>query len=541
MKNFEIIVSLLGVLSVLAVLANRYKLPYPVLLVGAGLLIGIVPGVPVIRLHPDVVFLLFLPPLLYDASATVSWHEVKAHRGQISLLAIGLVFFTVGAVACVVHFGLPGFGWPVSFVLGAVLAPPDAVAAAGVTQGLGLPRRLTTILEGESLVNDASALIVFRYALGAVLSGSFVFWEAGLHFVLMGVGSLALGLAVGYAFSWLHQRVADPTVTTVLTLLVPFAAYLLGEHLNLSGVLTVVTAGLFMAWHAHKIYPVQVRLQKSNFWKVLIFVLNGFVFVLIGLQLPALLQARALGAYQWSFLLGYGLLLSAVVLLVRFVWLFAVGYVGFRYRRWRGRRQPRAGRQRKELAVLSWAGMRGVVSMATVLTIPRTLPGGQPFPQHMVLVFFTFFVLVFTLLLQGITLPWLVRRLRLQAPPSKAQAAARNLRQALAQRSLAFIDQTLAAETPAWLVQNLRGAFAGPQAGLEAAVASLDIAPRPTASGTAFQQVLRHHLAVVQAQQTFLVEWRQRGTFAEESIHHLEQELDIVVLALEAQTAALAR
>lgn len=539
MKNFEIIVSLLAVLSVLAVLAKRYHLPYPVLLVGAGLLIGLLPGVPVIRLHPDVIFLLFLPPLLYDASATISWHEVKAHRGQISLLAIGLVFFTVGAVACLVHFGLPGFGWPVSFLLGAVLAPPDAVAAASVTQGLGLPKRLTVVLEGESLVNDASALIVFRYALGAVLSGSFFLWQAGLHFLLMGVGSLAVGLAVGYAFSWLHQRVSDPTVTTVLTLLVPFAAYLLGEHLQLSGVLTVVTAGLFMAWHAHKIYPVRARLQKSSFWKVLIFMLNGFVFVLIGLQLPALLQAKALGQYSWSFLLGYGLLLSAVVLLVRFVWLFAVGFVAFHYRRWRGRVQPRAGRQRKELAVLSWAGMRGVVSMATILTVPRTLPNGQPFPQHMLIVFFTFFVLVFTLLLQGMTLPWLVRALRLQSPASKTQTDARNLRQALAQRSLAFIDERLSPEIPAWLVQHLKAAFASPQAVPETAFDNT--MPPVMASGESFQLLLRQHLTVIETQQGFLVDWRQRGTFGEDSIHHLEQELDIVVLALQAQTAVMAR
>jgi CPA1 family monovalent cation:H+ antiporter len=535
MKNFGIIVLLLALLCAVAVLARRQKLPYPVLLVGAGLLLGMVPGVPIIRIHPDVVFLLFLPLLLYDASATISWHDLKRHRRQISLLAVGLVLATVGAVAALAHWLLPGVGWPVAFVLGAVLAPPDAVAAAGATQGLGLPKRITAVLEGESLINDASALIVFRYALGAALSGTFALWEAGWHFAWLSVGSLALG----YAGSWLHQRISDPTITTVLTLLLPFGAYLVGEHLELSGVLTVVTTGLFVAWRAHRIYPVRARLQKDEFWKVISFVLNGLVFLLIGLQLPAILQARAMAAYAWSDLLRYGLLLSAAVIAARFAWVFGLGFVSYHIRRWRGIRQPRAGRQRREQLVLAWAGMRGVVSLATVLTLPRTLPNGQPFPQLLLVVALTFFVLVFTLLVQGSTLPWLVRWLRLAQPITKGPAAERRLRQALAQRSLHFIDEKLADETPAWLVQHLREVFARP-CPLEVAVAA-PAAPAAAAPSGFFQQTLREHLHVMRAQQAHLADLRQRDAFGEESIRHLEQELDIVVLALELQTAALGR
>ena len=264
----------------------------------AGIGIGLVPGLPHITLNPEIVFLVFLPPVLYAAAWTTSWADFKAAKRPITLLAIGCVIFTTCAVAWIAHMFIPGLGWPEAFVLGAIISPPDAVAATAATKGLAVPKRVTTILEGESLVNDATGLIAYKYAVAAVVSGSFVFWEAGVQFVIVATGGIALGLLVGYVFKWIHKLTPDnPTTDTTLTFLTPFITYLLAESIHVSGVLAVVVAGLFLSWNSSTIFSQQTRMQANGTWNTVIFLLNGTIFIFIGLQLPEIVVS--LGAYRF--------------------------------------------------------------------------------------------------------------------------------------------------------------------------------------------------------------------------------------------------
>src|SRR5690349_4813264 len=290
METIGIIIILLAVITALAEITDKVRIPYPILLVLAGIGIGLIPGLPEVKLKPEIVFLLFLPPVLYAAAWSTSWPDFKAAKRPISLLAIGCVIFSTCAVAWVAHTFIPGFGWADAFVLGAIISPPDAVAATAATKGLGVPRRVITILEGESLVNDATGLIAYKYAVAAVMSGTFVLWEAGLQFFLVAGAGILIGLLVGQLFLWIHRITPNnPTTDTTLTFLAPFVAYLAAESIHMSGVLAVVTAGLFLAWHSSTIFSQQTRLQAQGTWNTILFMLNGIIFILIGLQLPAIL------------------------------------------------------------------------------------------------------------------------------------------------------------------------------------------------------------------------------------------------------------
>src|SRR5688572_325806 len=267
MSTIGVVIFLLAVVTALAEVTNKIKIPYPILLVLAGIGIGLIPGLPPIELKPEVVFLLFLPPVLYAAAWETSWPDFKAAKRPISLLAIGCVLFSTCAVAWVAHSYIPGFGWAEAFVLGAIISPPDAVAATAATKGLGIPRRIITILEGESLVNDATGLIAYKYAVAAVISGSFILWEAGLQFMWVASAGIAIGLLTGQIFVLIHRITPDnPTTETTLTFLAPYIAYLTAEAFHLSGVLAVVTAGLFLAWHSSEIFSQQSRLQANGTW-----------------------------------------------------------------------------------------------------------------------------------------------------------------------------------------------------------------------------------------------------------------------------------
>ena len=290
-----------------------------------GLIIGFVPFLPNLKLDPDIVFLLFLPPLLYDAAFKTSWLDFKKAIRPISTLAISLVFFTTVIVAVAAHYLIPGFSWPISFVLGAIVSPPDAVAATSIIKGLGLNKKIITIIEGESLVNDASALIAYRYALAATLSGSFILWKAGLQFILVSAGGVAVGLIIGYVLVFAHKKIKDNAIVeTSLSLLTPFLAYLLAEELHVSGILAVVTAGILIGWHSRQIFSFQTRLQTNIVWNTVIFLLNGIVFILIGLQLPELvIDLKSSTLFQ---LIGYGLIISVVTIVIRILWVFAGAY-----------------------------------------------------------------------------------------------------------------------------------------------------------------------------------------------------------------------
>jgi monovalent cation/hydrogen antiporter len=325
MENFKIIIFIMAILISLTAIVNKRKLPFPVILVFAGLIIGFIPQLPNLELDPDVVFVIMLPPLLYDAASKTSWLEFKTSIRPISALAITLVFFTTVAVAVTAHYLIPGFSWPLAFVLGAVISPPDAVAASGIIKGLGLNKKVITILEGESLVNDASALIAYRYAVLAVTTGSFVFWQAGLQFLLVAAVGIAIGIVTGFLFVLAHKKIENnPLVETSLTLLAPFVAYLAAEHFHMSGVLAVVTTGLVISRKSPEIFASQARMRTRVVWDTIIFLLNGFIFILIGLQLPLII--KDLGTYPFATILGYGLIISLVTIIVRIVWVFGGAY-----------------------------------------------------------------------------------------------------------------------------------------------------------------------------------------------------------------------
>ncbi len=401
MESIATVIVLLAVVTALAEVTDKIKVPYPILLVLAGIGIGLVPGLPTISLNPEIVFLIFLPPILYAAAWSTSWADFKAAKRPITLLAIGCVIFTTCAVAWVAHLFIPALSWPEAFVLGAIISPPDAVAATAATKGLGIPKRIITILEGESLVNDATGLIAYRYAVAAVVSGTFSFWQAGLQFLLVAAGGIALGLLLGLIFKWIHKLTPDnPTTDTTLTFLAPFVAYLSAESLHLSGVLAVVAAGLFLSWNSSTIFSQQTRLQANGTWNTAIFMLNGIIFILIGLQLPDIL--RNIENNSFATLLKYGGIVSLTVIVGRIIWVYPGTYVPRLLFKSIRETEPRP--LPKLVTVVAWSGMRGVVSLAAALALPLTLEGSEPFVNRNLIIFLTFCVIFSTLVLQGLTL-----------------------------------------------------------------------------------------------------------------------------------------
>ncbi|HEY5919530.1 MAG TPA: Na+/H+ antiporter [Chryseolinea sp.] len=401
MENIATVIVLLTVVTALSEVTDRIKIPYPILLVLAGIGIGLVPGLPHINLNPETVFLVFLPPVLYAAAWSTSWADFKAARRPITLLAIGCVIFTTCAVAWIAHMFIPGLGWPEAFVLGAIISPPDAVAATAATKGLPVPKRITTILEGESLVNDATGLIAYKYAVAAVVSGSFMLWEAGAQFVIVATGGIALGLLVGYVFKWIHKLTPDnPTTDTTLTLLTPFITYLLAESIHVSGVLAVVVAGLFLSWNSSTIFSQQTRLQATGTWNTVTFLLNGTIFIFIGLQLPGIVIS--LGAYRFPALLKYGTIISLAAIVGRLIWVYPATYLPRLLSRRIREKEPFPAV--KMVTIVAWSGMRGVVSLAAALALPLTVAGSAPFPNRDLIIFLTFCVILATLVLQGLTL-----------------------------------------------------------------------------------------------------------------------------------------
>lgn len=439
MHGIETVLALLVVVTALVTLARRFSLPYPIVLVLGGLLLGFVPGLPVVRLDPEIVFLLFLPPILYSAAVFTSFRQFRANLRPISLLAVGLVLATTVAIAVVAHAAIAGLTWAAAFTLGAIVSPPDAVAATATTRKLGVPQRIVTILEGESLVNDASAIIAYRMAVAAAMTGLFSLSGAALRFIVVGVGGVAVGLVVGWLAARARRGVNDAPVQITLSLLTPFAAYIPAEALGLSGVLAVVTTGLYIGATNLRLSP-GTRLQSLAVWEVVVFLLNGFIFILIGLQLPAIM--RGLSGYPLLRLVGYAALISLTAIVVRFLWVFPAGYLPrFLSPSLRARDPYPSWRN---VTVVAWIGMRGVVSLAAAFALPFTLSGGDPFPQRELILFLTFGVIVATLVLQGLSLPWLLRRLGVVDPKAQSREE-RKARLAAAQAAMARLDQ-LAAE-----------------------------------------------------------------------------------------------
>lgn len=405
-ENLLLILGLLFAVFLLVMLAQRIKIAYPIFLVVAGLAISFIPGIPKLALDPELIFLIFLPPLLYEAAWYTSWKDFWKWKRPIALLAFGLVFFTSMMVAYASIHIIPGFTLALGFLLGGIISPPDAVAAATVLKGMKVPKRILTILEGESLVNDASSLIVFRFALAAVITGAFSFQQAtGQFFLVAGMG-IVIGLVGAHIMYFIHRFLpTTPAIDAALTVMTPYILFLAAEGFHFSGVMAVVSGGLFISYRSHEIFTTGItRLNMLGVWTTLIFVMNTLVFILIGLSLPEIIAG--LGEHSVKDGIIYGTYISIIAITLRFLWVYPATHLP-RLLFKSVRKEANPGW--KGPLVVSWAGMRGVVSLATALSIPILMTNGQAFPFRNLIIFITFVVIFITLVIQGLTLPLIIK------------------------------------------------------------------------------------------------------------------------------------
>ena len=404
--NTELILICLVAIGVLTLVARRIRIPYPILLTVGGVVLALIPGLPAIHLDPQLVFSLFLPPLIYPGAVYTSWRDFRTNLRPILLLAIGLVLFTMTVLAYLFHH-LAGLPLAVGFVFGAIISPPDAVAALAVTHNLRVPRKIIVILEGESLVNDATSFISFRFAVAAVMTGAFSLNQAAVQFLMVSSGGIVVGLAVGWLATQVQKRLDDPPVQTMFSLLTPYVAYFGAETAHVSGILAVVIAGMYYGWEAPRILSGRMRLQALPVWEMVVFVLNGVLFMLIGLELPQVVHA--LPPSSLTRVARLAILIVTAIMLVRFVWMFGASYLPrLLSRSFRHENPP----PWQHTALIAWTGMRGADSLAGALAIPLVLPQGEPFPGRNLILLLTFCVIFGTLVLQGLTLSPLVRWLR---------------------------------------------------------------------------------------------------------------------------------
>jgi len=538
MDEFKVVIFLMAILISLTAIVNKKRFPFPILLVAAGLVIGFVPQLPDLGLDPDVVFIIILPPLLYDAASKTSWHEFKTSIRPISALAITLVFFTTVVVAITAHYLIPGFSWPLAFVLGAVVSPPDAVAASGIIKGLGLNKKVITILEGESLVNDASALIAYRYAVTAVTTGTFIFWKAGLQFLLVAGVGILIGIIVGYLFVLAHKKIENNAVVeTSLTLLAPYVSYLAAEQFHMSGVLAVVTTGLVISWRAPEVFSYHARIRIKGVWETLVFLLHGFVFILIGLQLPSII--KDLGNYPFSEILGYGLLISAVTIIVRIIWVFAgVSSQTFFQKKKKTTDDLSASDNQdstwKNVLVVAWTGTRGVISLAAALALPLLLEDGTPFPKRHSIIFLAFVVIFITLVVQGLSLPLLIRWLKIK-PQDNTIEEEKELQLYLANSTLNFIEQEFPIQLDDKLQEQLKKKYELQINDLTKEIRRHKKAKRNDEEVKAPppNDLVNAQLEISKFKRELLVKIHKEGEFSDTAIKKVEQEMDIDELKLE--------
>lgn len=409
--QFPFYLLLILIIVLLIMLANKLRVAYPVLLVIAGLLISLIPGVPVLRIDPELIFIIFLPPLLYEAAWSISWKELWRWRRVIGSFAFVVVFLNAMIVAWIAESFIPGFSLALGFLLGGIVSPPDAVSASAILKFVKVPRRMSSILEGESLLNDASSLIIFRFALVAISTGHFVWHQAALSFSWMVLGGVALGLLLGWLFMKAHKYLpTDANMDIILTLITPYAMYITAEELHCSGVLAVVSGGLFLSNRQHYFLSSQSRIRGVNVWQSLVFLLNGLVFMLIGLDLPEITEGVRNEGIPFRDAIGYGLLVTLVLIVVRFLSSFGAVVTTLIARNFIQVADRNPGF--KGPLLMGWTGMRGVVSLAAALSIPVQLDDGSAFPHRNLILFITFIVILSTLLLQGLSLPWLIRKMK---------------------------------------------------------------------------------------------------------------------------------
>ena len=401
-----VLLGLLVALAALLVLALKTRIPYPILLVLGGLMLGFVPGIPQLVLPPDLVLVAILPPLLYSAAYFTSLRDLRQNVIQISALAIGLVAATTAGVAIAAHYLIPGVGWGAAFVLGAIVSPTDPLAATTIAQRLGVRRRVVAIAEGESLINDGTALVLYRAGVVAVVAGTYSVWETGLRFVWSAAGGVAVGLAVGYVIAEVRRRLDDPPVEVTIALLSGYFAFLPAAAIGVSGVISVVTVGVYLGWRTPELTTYQTRLDGAALWQIFTFVVNALLFALVGLQLHHIVNALSRSAGE---LLRDAIFVCATVILTRIVWVFPLSYGTWVW--WARHRRRESPPTWQGAAVLSWMGLRGAVTLAAALALPLTTDAGDAFPNRDLIIFLAFTVIVATLVLQGLTLPAVIRLL----------------------------------------------------------------------------------------------------------------------------------
>ena len=460
----------------------------------------------VIPLSPQVLFTLILPPLLYAAAWTTSWGEFRKNLRPIALLAIGCVFFTTVGIAAIAMALIPGFNWPMAFALGAIVSPPDAVAAAAVTEKLRIPKRIVTILDGESLVNDASALVALRFAIAAAMGMVVHDWDIVLQIPLVAAGGIGVGLALSWVFHQIHERIEHPLIETALTLLAPYGCYILADEIHTSGVLAVVTCGLVLSRHSPHLFSARTRLTAIALWEFLGFMLNGLVFILIGLQLPTILRDLTV---PMGHAVLYALIICAAVIVLRLLWVLAGG----RMSRWiPAVRRVDPNPPVKHMFLIGWIGMRGVVSLAAALALPETMSNGQPLPARNLVLFLTFSVIVFTLVGQSLTLPALIRFLKVESSDSDPCEESEARR-----RALTAAMGALASQPDSHAVEALRNLYTHRIDHLA------DCRTEPNRVDPEYTLLAQ----TIKIQRKTLVAMRDKDEIPDELLRKLERELDL--------------
>ncbi|HET6684115.1 MAG TPA: Na+/H+ antiporter [Gaiella sp.] len=520
------LLALLVVAAGLLILAGPLRIPYPILLVLGGLLLGFVPGLPAVTMPPQLVLVGILPPLLYVSAYSTGLRELRQNLRPISLLSVGVVAATTAGVAVVAHETM-GLGWAESFVLGAVVSPTDPIAATAIGRRLGIPRRLIDIVEGESLLNDGTALVLLRSALLVAVGGAFSTWSLGWDLVVTIVGGIAVGLVVGYLVRRVRRPLDNPPLEVTIAFLTGYFAFLPASALDVSGVLAVVTAGVYMGWYTPELTTVETRLEGRAFWEILTFLLNVLLFGLVGLQLRPILDALSAGRGTSTLVTDVIAIVLAVIAL-RIVGVFAVTYVP--------RVLVRRVRERDPYppwtypAFISWNGMRGAVTIAAALLIPLTTDSGAPFPDRDLIVFLAFCVVLATLVLQGLSLPAVIRALRLEADDGGAETEDAIARVRAAEAALARLDELVRED---WVLddtaERLRGAY---RFRIDRFSARID----PDGDGKIEKRSLKYQKLrreLLEAERSAVVEMRNMGEISDEVMRRVEHDLDLEVSRLD--------